>query len=88
MPLKEHGVNAEAANEARLAKGGPSVLALLTIPSEAHVKRCLHQQKLKRYRQRLAESNLALTRQQNRHNDLLRQLADEEAKDQIELPLG
>jgi hypothetical protein len=88
MPIKEHGVTVEAANEARLAKGGPSVLALLTIPLEAHVKRCLHEQKLERYRQRLAESNLALTRQQNRHNDLLRQLADEEARDQIEPPLG
>ena len=39
-----------------------------------------------RYRQRIAESGLALTRHRDRHSDLERQLLEEEAKDQIEPP--
>lgn len=77
----------ETTNEARQAESAPSVLALLTIPLEAKVERYIHEQKLERYRRRIGESNLALTRHRSRHNDLLRQLLEEEAKDQIELPL-
>ena len=39
------------------------------------------QRKLARYRQRIAESDLALTRHRARHHDLERQLSEEEAKD-------
>lgn len=70
----------------RRAESAPSVLALLTTPSEARVKRYLHERKLARYRQRIAESGLALTRHRDRHNDLERQLLEEEARNQIEPP--
>jgi hypothetical protein len=59
------------------------VLALLKTPLAAYT----HEQKLESYRRRIVESNLALTRQMHRLNDLQRQLLEEEAKDQIELPL-
>jgi hypothetical protein len=64
-------------NEARLAESGPSVLVRYSL-----------KQKIEGYRQQVAESELALTKQRNRRDDLLRQLAEEEAKDQIELPLS
>ncbi|MGA8901742.1 hypothetical protein [Bradyrhizobium sp.] len=68
-------------NETRLAESGPSVLELLTTPSEAKVARYILEQKIESYRQKIAESELALAMQRNRHDDLLRQLAKEEAQD-------
>jgi hypothetical protein len=64
-------------NEARQAERGPSVLEMLKTPLESYS----HEQKLAGYRQRIAESNLALTILRNRYDDLLRQLAEEEAKE-------
>jgi hypothetical protein len=66
---------------------GPSVLALLTTPLEPEVVRYTLEQKIEGYRQQMAETELVLTNQRNRRDDLLRQLAEEEAKDQIEAPL-
>jgi hypothetical protein len=86
MPIKTHGIIVDKAIEASQAESAPSVLALLTTPSDARVKRYLHERKLERYRQRIAESGLALTRHRDRHSDLERQLLEEEAKDQIEPP--
>jgi hypothetical protein len=86
MVTKEHGVIIKTPNEGRQAKPSPTVLALLTIPLEAGVERYIHEQKLERYRRLIAESHLALTRHRIRHNELLRQLLDEEAKDRIEPP--
>ncbi len=83
MVTEKHGIK-ETPTEARQAKPSPTVLALLTIPLEAKVERYIHEQKLERYRRRIAESHLAQTRHRNRHNELLRQLLEEEAKDQIE----
>jgi hypothetical protein len=86
MPIKTHVINVETAIEASQAESAPSMLALLTTPSDAKVKRYLRERKLERYRQRIAESGLALTRHRDQHNDLERQLLEEEAKDQIEPP--
>ena len=86
MPIRTHGINVETAIETSQAESAPSVLALLTTPSDARVKRYLHERKLERYRKWIAESGLALTRQRSRHDDVLRQLLEEEAKDQIEPP--
>jgi len=83
MPIKNHGIIVETTIEPSQAESAPSVLALLTTPSDAKVKRYLHDRKLERYRQRIAESDLALTRQRNQHNDLQRQLLEEEAEDLI-----
>jgi hypothetical protein len=63
------------------------VLALLTNPLDPEIVRFTLEQKIEGYRQRIAESELALIKQRNRRDDLLRQLAEEEAKDQIEPPL-
>jgi hypothetical protein len=82
MPIEKHS------NETRLAESGPSVLTLLKSPLEPDVVRYSLKQKIEGYRQQVAESELALTKQRNRRDDLLRQLAEEEAKDQIELPLS
>jgi hypothetical protein len=71
-------------NEARQAESGPSVLALLKTPLDAEVVRYTLERKLDGYRQQIAESEIALTRQRNRYDDLLRQLAEEEAKNRIE----
>ena len=68
-------------NEARLAESGPSVLALLTTPLKPDVVRYRLEQKIEGYRQQMVESELALTKQRIRRDDLLRQLAEEEAKD-------
>jgi hypothetical protein len=84
---KKHGIVIETPTEVRQAKPSPTVLALLTIPLEAKAERYIHEQKLERYRRRIAESDLALMRHRNRHNELLRQLLEEEAKDQIEPPV-
>ena len=75
MAIEKHS------NEARLAESGPSVLALLTTPLKPDVVRYRLEQKIEGYRQRIAASELALTKQRNRRDDLLRQLAEEEAKD-------
>jgi hypothetical protein len=45
----------------------------------------IHQQKLASYRRLIAESNLAVTKNEVQHRWLLKLLADEEAKD-IEPP--
>ena len=81
MPIEKRS------NEARLAESGPSVLALLKNPLEPAVVRYRLEQKIEGYRQQVAESELALTKQRSRRDELLRQLAEEEAKGQIELPL-
>jgi hypothetical protein len=81
MPIEKHS------NEARLAKSGPSVLALLKTPLEPEVMRYTLERKIEGYRQQIAQSELALTKQRNRRDDLLRQLAEEEAKDQTKPPL-
>ncbi len=81
MPIKKLGTD-----EAGQAECGPSVLALLTTPSDAKVKRYLHERKLERYRLRIAESDLALTRPRTRHDVLQRQLLEEKAKDQLSPP--
>jgi hypothetical protein len=73
-------------NEARQAESGPSVLEMLNTPFAAKVVRYTLKRKIESYRQQIAESELALATQRNRHDDLLRQLLEEEAKDQIELP--
>ena len=86
MPIEKPGFIVDPTIETRRAESAPSVLALLTTPSDAKVKRYLHERKLERYRQRIAESGLALTRHRDRHSDLERQLLEEEAKDQIEPP--
>ena len=86
MPIEKPGTIVETSIETSQAESAPSVLALLTTPSEAKVKRYLHERKLERYRQWIAESGLALTRQQDRHNDMRRQLLEEEAKNQVEPP--
>jgi hypothetical protein len=83
MLIKRRDITVETINEARQAESGPTVLTLLKTPLESYS----HEQKLEGYRQRIAESKLALTIQRNRLDDLLRQLAEEEAKDQIDLPL-
>jgi hypothetical protein len=49
------------------------------------MERFIHQQKLASYRRLIAESNLAVTKNQVQHRWLLKLLADEEAKD-IEPP--
>jgi hypothetical protein len=77
MPVEKHP------NEARQSQNGPSVLALLKTPLEPEVVRYTLEQKLQGYRQQIAESELALTKQRDRYDDLLRQLAEEEAKEQI-----
>ena len=74
MPIKKHS------NEARLAESGPSVLALLKTPLDPEVVLYTLKQKIEGYRQQIAASELALTKQRNRRDDLLRQLADAEAK--------
>ena len=74
MPIEKHS------NETRLAESGPSVLTLLKSPLEPDVVRYNLKQKIEGYRQQVAESELALTKQRNRRDDLLRQLAEEEAK--------
>ena len=81
MSIEKHS------NEAALGESGPSVLALLTTPLDPEIVRFTLEQKIEGYRQRIAESELALIKQRNRRDDLLRQLAEEEAKDQIEPPL-
>ena len=78
MPIEKHS------NEAHLAGSGPSVLALLKTPLDPEVVRYTLEQKIEGYRQQIAASELALTKQRNRRDDLLRQLAEEEAKYQIE----
>jgi hypothetical protein len=80
MPIKKQIIV-----ETSQAETAPSVLALLTTSSDK-VKRYLHERKLERYRQRIAESGLALTRHRDQHSDMERQLLEEEAKDQIEPP--
>jgi hypothetical protein len=82
MPIEKHS------NEACRAKSGPSVLALLKTPFEADVVRYTLEQKIEGYRQQIAESELALTKLRNRRDDLLKQLAAEEAKDKIEAALN
>ena len=82
MAIEKHS------NEARRAKSGPSVLALLKTPFEADVVRYTLEQKIEGYRQQIAESELALTKLRNRRDDLLKQLAAEEAKDKIEAALN
>jgi hypothetical protein len=86
MPIEKPGFIVETTLETGQAESAPSVLALLTTPSDARVRRYLHERRLERYRQRIAESALALTRHRDRHSDLERQLLEEEAKDQIEPP--
>jgi len=86
MPIKTDDIITGTIGEARQAECAPSVLAQLTTPCDAKVKHYLHEQKLERYRLRIAESSLALTRQRNRHSDLLRQFLKEEAKDHIKPP--
>ena len=71
----------------RSNESGPSVLALLKTPLDPAVVLYTLEQKIEGYRQRIAASELALTKQRNRRDDLLRQLAEEEAKDRIESPL-
>ena len=88
MPIEKPGFIVDTTIETRQAESAPSVLALLTTPSDAKVKSYLHERKLERYRQRIAESGLALTRLRDQHSDLERQLLEEEAKDQIEPPLA
>ena len=78
MPIEKQS------NEARLAKSGPSVLALLKTPLEPDAVRYSIEQKIEGYREQIAWSELALTKQRNRRDDLLRQLAEQEAKNQIE----
>jgi len=84
MPNETHGINADTTIETGEGESAPSVLALLTTPNDARVKRYLHERKLARYRQRIAESGLALTRHRAQHHDLERQLSEEEANDQVE----
>ena len=84
MPNETHGINADTTIETGEGESAPSVLALLTTPNDARVKRYLHERKLARYRLRIAESGLALTRHRAQHHDLERQLSEEEAKDQVE----
>jgi hypothetical protein len=81
MVTKEHDVIIKAPNGGHQAKPCPTVLALLTTPLEAGVARYIHEQKLERYRQVIAESHLALTRHRIRHNELLKQLLDEDLSD-------
>jgi hypothetical protein len=81
MPVEKHP------NEAHQAESGPSMLALLKTPLEPEVVRYTLEQKIESYRQLIAESELALATQRNRHDDLLRQLAREEAKDRVDMPL-
>jgi hypothetical protein len=64
----------------RSNESGPSVLALLKTPLDPAVVLYTLEQKIEGYRQRIAASELALTKQRNRRDDLLRQLADAEAK--------
>jgi hypothetical protein len=54
MPIEKHGIIVDTAVEARQGESAPSVLALLTTPSDAKVKRYLHGRKLERYRQRIS----------------------------------
>jgi len=64
----------------RSNESGPSVLALLKNPLDPEVMRYTLEQKIEGYRQQIAASELALTKQRNRRDDLLRQLAEAEAK--------
>ena len=64
----------------RSNESGPSVLALLKTPLDPAVVLYTLEQKIEGYRQRIAASELALTKQRNRRDDLLRQLAEAEAK--------
>lgn len=64
----------------RSNESGPSVLALLKTPLDREVVLYTLEQKIEGYRQQIAASELALTKQRNRRDDLLRQLADAEAK--------
>jgi hypothetical protein len=74
-------------SESRRAERGPSVLALLKTPLDPEVVRYTLERKLEGYRQQIADSELALATQRKRHDDLLRQLAEEEAKEKIETHL-
>ncbi|MGC1664577.1 hypothetical protein [Bradyrhizobium sp.] len=78
MPVEKHPIGA------RHAESGPSVLALLKTPLAPEVVRYTLEQKIEGYREQIATTELALTKQRNRRDDLLRQLAVEEAKDQTE----
>ena len=53
-------------------------------PLAPEVVRYTLEQKIEGYREQIATTELALTKQRNRRDDLLRQLAVEEAKDQTE----
>ena len=70
MPIEKHP------NKARLTESGPSVLALLKAPLDPEVVRYTLEQKIEGYRQQIAASEVALTKQRNRRDDLLRQLAE------------
>ena len=74
MPIEDHP------NEARLAESGPSVLEQLKNPLDPDVVRYRLEQMIEGYRQQMVASELALTKLRNRRDDLLRQLADEDAK--------
>ena len=66
--------------KAHLAESGPSVLALLKTPLDPEVVRYTLEQKIEGYRQQMVKSELDLTELRARRDDLLRQLAEEEAK--------
>ena len=74
MPIKKHS------NENTSPHGGPSVLALLKAPLEPDIVRYRLQQKIEGYRQLMVKSERALTELRERRNDLLRQLAEAEAR--------
>jgi hypothetical protein len=78
MPIEKHS------SEARPAKSGPSMLRMLKHPLEPDVLRYSLEQRIEGYRQKMAESNLALTKLRDGRDDLLRQLAEVEAKDRVE----
>jgi len=59
-------------SESRQAERGPSVLALLKTPLHPEVVRYTLERQLEGYRQQIADSELALAKQRERHDDLLR----------------
>lgn len=74
MPIKKHS------NEIPSPHKTPSVLVLLKTPLEPDIVRYRLHQKIEGYRQQMVKSERALTELRERRNDLLRQLAEEEAR--------
>jgi hypothetical protein len=54
--------------------------AVRHVPTEARMERFIHEQKLANYRRLIAESNLAVTKDETQHKWLLKLLEDEVTK--------